>query len=120
MFECFYEMLFCDQSTFHPFFLFFIFIFINVRPQSTFWNCFIHHSIAFIEIYSTISCATLGKSAASCCTTAQSCNRYRLPAGPVRSGPVEDSLPAGRNDFFSTGPVGIFFQFLHVFFEKLA
>ena len=39
---------------------------------------------------------------------------------PVRSGPVEDSLPAGRNDFFSTGPVGIFFQFLHVFFEKLA
>ena len=68
MFECFYEMLFCDQSTFYPFFLFFIFIFINVRLQSTFWNCFIHHSIAFIEIYSTISRAPLKKSSASCCT----------------------------------------------------
>ena len=41
---------------------------------------------------------------------------------PVRSGPVEDSLPAGipagRTNFFFTGPVWIFFEFFPIFFRK--
>jgi hypothetical protein len=43
----------------------------------------------------------------------QSCNRTG------RSGPVEDSLPAGRNNFFFTGPVWIFLNFPLFFSEKM-
>ena len=55
-------------------------------------------------------------------STYQSCNRTGRPAGPVRSGPAEDSLPAGipagRTNFFFTGPVWIFFEFFPIFFRK--